>query len=289
MPATASPTATTLLAAGNPTHAEQPAAKQKRPPGKVDRNRPANEVLTLNALLRDNAQLRRQLHAAQAESETQRAEKSRETARLGQRIAELRAELAGHATAAARFAGRLNTLQQSLPDLRERQVLARRATDAEARARALSVSLAEQESQAEHWRSRCLNLQRQLAGQQGQASELHAEDAEGAPLVGKCVLCIGRYGSATDAYRRIVEGRGGRFLQHQAEQLGDRSEIATALGIADLVVCQAASAGHRICRQLHEHCRQSGTPCIFIEEPAPSTFGRIVSAACAPTEAITLR
>lgn len=114
--------AKTSLAASNATRTEHPAPApgQKRPPEQVDRSRPPNEVLTLNALLRDNAQLRRQLHTALAENEAQRAEKSRETARLGERVTELRAELAGHEAAAARLAGQLHTLQQSLPDLRER-------------------------------------------------------------------------------------------------------------------------------------------------------------------------
>lgn len=283
--------ATTSLAASNATRTEHPAPApgQKRPPGQVDRSRPPNEVLTLNALLRDNAQLRRQLHTALAENEAQRAEKSRETARFSERVTELRAELAGHEAAAAKLAGQLHTLQQNLPDLRERQILARRATDAEARANALSARLAEQESAAEHWRRRYLSAQKQLALAPEQIPGLPAADDEATALTGKCILCIGTHSSATEAYRGIVEGRGGRFLQQHAEQLENPKDIAAALSSADLVICQADSISRQDCRRLHAQCRQSDTPCIFLQEPGPAGFGRIVSAAFAPGERITLR
>lgn len=289
MPEVASPTQITL-AAGDTAPSEKPRQppRQKTSSREVDRSGLPTEILTLNALLRDNAQLRRQLRTAQAETEAQRAEKSRETSRLAQRVAELRAELAGHETAAARLAGQLHTPQQDLPDLRERQSLARRATDAEARASALCARLAEQESAAEHWQRRYLSTQRQLPCQPGQTVE-PAADTEGAPLAGKCVLCIGGQRSAVDAYRRIVEGRGGRFLQHQAEQLENLQGIAADLALADLVVCQAGNTSGLRYGQLREECRENGTQCVFLQEPGLASFGRIVSAACTPTESITLR
>ncbi len=160
MPGAARPTTQFAPTASAPAPAEAVAEnpRQKRAPQGVDCNRAANEILSLNALLRDNAQLRRQLRAARDENAALSAEKARETGRLGLRIAELRLELAGHQAAAARLTGQLHSLQESLPELRERQNLARRASDAEARASALSARLAEQESSAEQWQRRYQQL-----------------------------------------------------------------------------------------------------------------------------------
>lgn len=53
------------------------------------------DLSALTSLRAENAQLRQQLDAACRENEAMRAEKSRETQALGQRVAELRVELAG--------------------------------------------------------------------------------------------------------------------------------------------------------------------------------------------------
>ena len=85
------------------------------------------DLNALKALRADNAQLRRDLDAARSANESMRSEKSRETQALGQRVIELRAELAGKEAWGARLNSELDSLRQTLPDLRDRQLLARRA------------------------------------------------------------------------------------------------------------------------------------------------------------------
>jgi hypothetical protein len=79
------------------------------------------ELSMLKAQQAESAGLRHQLDAARREVEAQRAEKSRETQLLGQRIAELRIELAGKDAYAANLLGQIDALRQSLPELKERR------------------------------------------------------------------------------------------------------------------------------------------------------------------------
>ena len=110
------------------------------------------ELNALKALQAENLQLRRQLDAARSEVEAQRGEKSRETRSLGQRVADLRIELAGKEAHAASLTGQLDTLRQTLPELKDRQALARRASDAEGRATALTARLNDLEEEVERLR-----------------------------------------------------------------------------------------------------------------------------------------
>ena len=110
------------------------------------------DLSALQALQADNAQLRRQLDEARREVEAQRAEKSRETHLLGQRVAELRIDLAGKEAYAASLTGQLDALRRNLPELKDRQALARRASDAESRASALTAHAAELEKKVDRLR-----------------------------------------------------------------------------------------------------------------------------------------
>ena len=73
------------------------------------------DLNALKALRADNAQLRRDLDAARSANESMRSEKSRETQALGQRVIELRAELAGKDAWGARLNNELDSLRQTLP------------------------------------------------------------------------------------------------------------------------------------------------------------------------------
>ncbi len=84
-----------------------------------------------------------------AESETQRSERLRETQGLAQQLAQLRADLAGKEGQVANVTGQLDSLRQSLPDLKARASLARRASDAEALATALRARAADLENEVE--------------------------------------------------------------------------------------------------------------------------------------------
>lgn len=112
------------------------------------------DLKALQALKDENRELRRQLDKARQENEALRSEKSTETQGLGQRVIELRADLAGRDALIANLTGQLEQLRSSLPDLKDRQNVLRRASDAEARCTALSAQAESQELQVWHLRQR---------------------------------------------------------------------------------------------------------------------------------------
>lgn len=237
------------------------------------------DLATLKSLRAENAELRRQLDAARHESEAMRTEKSRETQALGQRIVELRADLAGKEAWGASLNARLDTLRQTLPDLRDRQALARRAHDAEARAGALAASAAALEDEVIRLRRR-LALAEENNPAPGPENGLDSpvDRDEPATLAGKCVLCVGGRSGAVDAYRQMIEVRGGRFLHHDGGLEESLHRIDGALAAADLVICQAGCISHNAYWRVKEQCKRSGKRCLFLKSSGVTGLSRLIDA-----------
>lgn len=244
------------------------------------------ELSTMKELRADNASLRRQLDELRNESESIRHERSRETQMLAQRIAELRIDLAGKEAWGGNLSAQLDSLRLMLPDLKDRQALARRANDAEARATALSALASDLEDEIER-----LSLLAQRAEEslkQLLANDTtHLPEDETANLSGKCVLCVGGRSGAVDAYRKEVEQRGGSFLHHDGGLEESMHRIDSALAAADLVICQAGCISHNTYWRVKEQCKRTGKQCVFIKSSGVSSFGRIVGSVCIPTESIS--
>ena len=237
------------------------------------------DLNALKALRADNAQLRRQLDAARSANGSMRNEKSRETQALGQRVIELRAELAGKEAWGARLNSELDSLRQTLPDLRDRQHLARRASDAEARAGALSANVATLEGELASLRRLLARsddaLKRLTAGEENcRFSDVDRDQP--AALDGKCVLCVGGRTGAVDAYRQLIETRGGRFMHHDGGVEESLHRIDAALAAADLVICQAGCISHNAYWRVKEQCKRSGKRCIYMKSGGVSGLSRLI-------------
>lgn len=239
------------------------------------------DLATLKALKAENGQLQRLLDEARREIEKQRAEKSLETQRLGQRITELRIDLAGKDACAANLAGQLDTLRQSLPDLKERQALARRATDAEARACALTAQAGELGRELEHLRGLVKQADQTIKflladGNEPAAAPDAKVDEVSAHLSGKCILCVGGRSGSIDAYRQVVEQRGGRFLHHDGGLEESLHRIDGFLAAADLVICQAGCISHNAYWRVKEQCKRTGKPCLYMKNSGASSLSRLI-------------
>ncbi len=239
------------------------------------------DLNALKALRADNAQLRRELDAARSANESMRIEKSRETQALGQRVIELRAELAGREAWGARLNGELDSLRQTLPDLRDRQLLARRAGDAEARASALSAQVGALESELASLRrllARSDDALKQLTSGEEKCpfSDVNRDHNQPATLDGKCVLCVGGRAGAVDAYRQLIETRGGRFLHHDGGLEESLQRIDSALAAADLVICQAGCISHNAYWRVKEQCKRSGKRCIYMKTTGVTGLSRLI-------------
>jgi len=237
------------------------------------------DLNTLKALRADNAQLRQQLDAARRENETMRSEKSRATQALGERVAELRADLAGKEAWGAGLATQLDRLRQILPDLKDRQALARRASDAEARMSALSAHAAALEGELAG-----LKRQFDLRGAAPTPTAAGAENRQfsaidrssAVDVAGKSVLCVGGRSGAVDAYRQVIEQRGGRFLHHDGGVEESLHRIDAALAAADLVICQAGCISHNAYWRVKEQCKRTGKRCIYLKTNGISGLSRLI-------------
>ena len=244
---------------------------------------------TLKSLRGDNDRLRQQLDEVRVECESIRRERSRETQVLGERVAELRADLAGKEAWGANLTAQLDSLRVILPDLKDRQVLARRANDAEARATALTAQAADFEDEIER-------LGELLRHAEESIKSLIASDtprADGSPtsvevtpesLSGKCILCVGGRSGAVDGYRKEVEQRGGSFLHHDGGLEESLHRIDSALAAADMVICQAGCISHNAYWRVKEQCKRTGKQCLFVKNSGVSSFGRAISTACTISE-----
>ncbi|KAB2921169.1 MAG: DUF2325 domain-containing protein [Dechloromonas sp.] len=237
------------------------------------------DLKTLERLKEENRQLRQQLEKTQGEAESARREKAEATQQLGQRVAELRAEQVGRDAAIANLTAQLEQLRETLPELRDRQALARRASDAEARLTALDAHVATQQQEIDRLRQRLTAIQQTPPNDVDEAApELPPMAPE--TLSGKCILCVGGRAGAVDAYRHLVEQRGGRFLHHDGGLEESLHRIDGALAAADLVICQTGCISHNAYWRVKEQCKRSGKPCVFVKGSGISSFGRVVGAAC---------
>jgi len=75
-------------------------------------------------------------------------------------------------------------------------------------------------------------------------------------------------------YRQLVEQAGGKFLHHDGG-LEDRfAQLDSALGAADLVICQTGCISHNAYWRVKDHCKRTGKPCSFVETPSVAGLAR---------------
>lgn len=243
------------------------------------------DLKALQHLRAENGELRRQVEALRQDAEAARNEKAGETRALGERLTELRAEQAGRDACIARLSADLGKLRDSVPELRQRQALARRAEDAEARATALVAQCREQAEMLDRLRRRLDEQEKaaELATESATASNPPAELPRTGPsesLDGKCVLCVGGRSGAVDGYREAVERQGGRFLHHDGGLEESLHRIDGVLATADLVICQAGCISHNAYWRVKEQCKRTGKPCLFVKRSGVSSFGRAIADLC---------
>lgn len=225
-------------------------------------------------LQEENRSLSRQLLLARQEVDLVREERLRETHRQEQSISELRIELAGKDACLARQAAELDTLRSSLPELKNRQLLARRASDAEARAVAISAHAAQLELENNALRRNQPPISLETDGKAAHTVDETEQLASCDSLDGKSVLCVGGRAGSIEAYRGVIEQHGGRFLHHDGGLEESLHRIDGALAAADLVICQAGCISHNAYWRVKEQCKRTGKPCIFMKNTGASSLAR---------------
>jgi hypothetical protein len=245
------------------------------------------DLAAMKALRAENAELRHQLDAARHDNESLRAEKSRETQALGRRVVALRADLAGTEARCASLSAQFDLLRQTLPDLKDRQALARRANDAEARACALTAHAAALENEISRLKralGQAVAAPPPPPGSDEDGRLLDVDRNTSVNVAGKSVLCVGGRSGAVDAYRQLIEQRGGRFLHHDGGQEESLHRIDAALAAADMVICQAGCISHNAYWRVKEQCKRTGKRCIYMKTTGISSLSRLIEIESPVTE-----
>jgi len=244
------------------------------------------DLHALQALRADNEQLRQELAAARRANESLRSEKARETQALGRRIVELRAELAGKDAWANASTANSTTCVKPWRVFGDQETLARRASDAEDRAIALSIhsrSLEDEVFKLRRLLKHADEALKQLASGDENCPLSEVDRNPPSKLDGKCVLCVGGRTGAVDAYRQLIETRGGRFLHHDGGLEESLHRIDSALAAADLVICQAGCISHNAYWRVKEQCKRSGKRCIYIKSAGISGLSRLIDSEASQT------
>jgi hypothetical protein len=94
------------------------------------------------------------------------------------------------------------------------------------------------------------------------------------PLGDRAVLCVGGRPASVPVYRELVEGHGARFLHHDGGLEQPVPQLDATLAAADLVICQTGCISHDAYWRVKAHCKRTGTPCVFVEQPSRSALDR---------------
>jgi hypothetical protein len=93
-------------------------------------------------------------------------------------------------------------------------------------------------------------------------------------LAAQAVLCVGGRTGAVPAYKRLVENIGARFLHHDGGDEDNPQRLAATLAAADLVICQTGCVSHDAYWRVKDHCKRTGTRCVFVNNPSASSLLR---------------
>jgi len=235
------------------------------------------EVQELRSMEASNAAMQEQVGELRAECERLRREHAANLQALQQQILELRSEVASKEVWGLGLYNELLALRSSIPDLAEREELARQLGHVTLQNTRLKGDLATA--------SKELAALREHARHSAEALEsLSQDDVRGGALPqedlsGKCVLCVGGRSGSVHSYRSIVEQSGGRFLHHDGGLEESLHRIDSALAAADIVICQAGCISHNAYWRVKDLCKRTGKPCMYVKASGTTGFERVVKEA----------
>jgi hypothetical protein len=235
------------------------------------------DVRSLQGLREENARLRRQLVQNAAVLDQVRTEKTEAVQQSEQALRELRGELVTATACSERLARELLALQESLPELRDAQLLMRRVASLEMQADGLRQRSALLEREGNQLRDLVRDAEETIASLAVEADV--QPDASERDLSGKRVLCVGGRSGSLKSYREVVEQSGGEFLHHDGGLEESLQRIDSIVAAADIVICQAGCISHNAYWRVKEHCKRTGKRCVFVKNAGVSSFDRAVDAA----------
>lgn len=234
------------------------------------------DAARLNALVKENAVLGRELGKAQERSTHVIAEKSAEIDLLNAQLIRLRALVVGKDSRLAFVLQDMEQLKAALPDFENTDRLRKNLDQLKAR----QVDL---EAQNAHLRQQLIEAQRLLsmrapgappaAGADQYTSALK-ETHLTVRLKEKVILCFGGRSGNIANYRDVIEKVGANFSHHDGGLEDNPNALDAVLAAADLVICQTGCISHNAYWRVKDFCKRTGKQCVFIENPSVSSLTR---------------
>ena len=239
------------------------------------------DLARLNALQQENEVLARELGSAQQRWMHQTAEHARRDEEKSAELVRLRAEVLGRDTLIASLQEDLAALEAAVPALRSRDELTRQVARQIERIQDLERALLRARHELERERHRAEEVIQALRAEAGAARPAEAPEIVERieeSLAERSVLCVGGRAASLPAYRRLVEGVGGRFLHHDGGEEDKVTRLDASLDSADIVICQTGCISHDAYWRVKDHCKRTGKRCLFVENPSSAGLRRALAA-----------
>jgi hypothetical protein len=75
----------------------------------------------------------------------------------------------------------------------------------------------------------------------------------------------------------MVEDCGARFVHHDGGDEDNVQRLQACLTAADLVICQAGCVSHDAYWRVKDHCKRTGTRCVFVDKPSAARLRRALA------------
>ena len=235
----------------------------------------------LAALLDENAVLTNELARIQARNTQCARDRASQAALQQSLIQQLRADLVSRDTRLGALQEQLQALEAAVPDLacrfQQAQELTLQTERLHAQERALLLTQQENERLARLVEAQAAELRRRDNPADGQHDPLTSAAITPTPLVDRAVLCVGGRTASVPLYRHIIERTGGRFMHHDGGEEESLTKLDNTLAAADLVICQTGCISHNAYWRVKDHCKRTGKPCVFVDNPGSTSLKRALT------------
>lgn len=231
----------------------------------------------LQGLQKSNAELVHQKNALQSRVDNTMRQLTQEREALNAELVRLRGQLLVRDATVSHLQDELRELRRDEPDLPQRKALAQQVSQQNEQLRNLQRAL----HQAKHSPSQPPDTNpcpRSPTSSPEPAEQpvvfFDTRRSARASLQAQAVLCVGGRTAAVPAYRRVVENVGARFMHHDGGEQDNPQRLAATLAAADLVICQTGCISHDAYWRVKDHCKRTGTRCVFVNNPSSSSLSR---------------
>lgn len=235
------------------------------------------ERTKLQDVLDENLRLGEALELTQVRLRSAAQGHAREMAQMQACLVQLRGEVIRAQTERDQVMTQWQALKTQVPDLRSRQALADENAHLLAHNRQLRRSLIQGEPARAAVVPTSAGVPQTCTGK----GKPCAPSAEGAPLqlADRSVLCVGGRTGGVPVYRELVEHQGGRFVHHDGGEENRLAQLGNHLHAADVVICQVGCISHNAYWRVKEHCKRTGTPCLFVASASRAALERALGLA----------